>query len=148
MRYPTVRYLVVIGIGALVDLGVALALRLATGWPLWLCAAIGFVAASAANFWLFERWAFRSSRPQSARSDGVAGRLIGVYGAGLLTILTRIGVIGAVGLLGAGAGGAVFDAVRLFCAFVCSFLVNFLVVRRIYRAPTMREGAARTEKSR
>lgn len=121
------KYSVTIGIGFLLDLGIAFIASRGFGLPLELAATIGFVVAFCANYILLELWVF-PARGQACLS---VSRLIATLGAAAVALAFRICVIFILGrILGA---SAFEDVIRLGAGFGTSFVVNYLLVRMIFK---------------
>lgn len=121
------RYFAAVLVALVVDLSVAMALRTLLGAPLVAAAAGGFVVATAVNYVAFEFWAFR--RPDARFS---MKRLAGTYGSALGAMAVRLVAVLLLGLIP--GDGALLDLGRLGAAAAVSFVVNYLIVSRVFAA--------------
>ncbi|OZB17107.1 MAG: hypothetical protein B7X53_07245 [Hyphomonas sp. 34-62-18] len=123
------KYSVTIGIGFLLDLGIAFTASRGFGLPLELAAAIGFIAALCVNYILLELWVF----PARGQASLSATRLAATLGAAAIALGSRIFIIFVLGtILG---NSAPEDAIRLGAGFGTSFVVNYLLARLIFKRP-------------
>lgn len=129
MRRPW-RYLAVVVVGFGIDLGLALILHRWLGLDLKLSAAGGYVAALAANYLLFETWAFRTgeSRLSLRRLTATVASALIALGVRLVTIAGLTQWIRASDTMTAAA--------ILVAAAALSLLVNWALVSRIFDRET------------
>lgn len=125
-RARALRYAAVVVLGAAIDFVVALVLARGAGLPLTAAAVGGFVTALAANYLLFEFWAFR--REASRFSPGRFGRTVLAAGCALAVRLAVVALLA--GVLG---GDIIGDALVLLCGMGASFIVNYVLVISIFR---------------
>jgi putative flippase GtrA len=119
---------VVVGFG--IDLGLALILHRWFGLDLKLSAAGGFGAALAANYLLFETWAFRT--PASRLS---LRRLGATAASALIALGVRLAAIAGL-TLWIRASDMLTAAAILVAAAALSLLVNWVLVSRIFSRKT------------
>lgn len=114
------RYTAAVVVGLGIDLSLALAVNRLLGLPLVAGAAAGFVGGIVSNYLLFELWVFATRQLRWARFGRIVLAAQGALAVRLGTVwlLDRLGVPPLPTLI-AGAG--------------LSFVVNFLVSRRIIR---------------
>ena len=114
------RYTLAVVVGLGIDLSLALAVNRLLGLPLVVGAAAGFVGGILSNYLLFELWVFATRQLRWARLGRIVLAAQGALAVRLGTVwlLDRLGVPPLPTLI-AGAG--------------LSFVVNFLVSRRIIR---------------
>lgn len=122
----TFRFAVTIVAGAVVDLGVSMALSTFAGVPLRWAAVVGFSCAVLQNYLLFELWAYGG---QQARIS--PKRLALTAASSLVALSIRLAVI--TGLSGYVQTGPAWDFLRLCAAMGVSIGVNYLIVNRIFR---------------
>jgi putative flippase GtrA len=121
------RYFAAVLVALVVDLSVAMALRALLGAPLVAAAAGGFVVATAVNYAAFEFWAFRRA---DARFS--VKRLAGTYMSALGAMAVRLVAVLLLEFLP--GEGALLDLGRLGAAATVSFVVNYLIVSRVFTA--------------
>ncbi|WP_370311652.1 GtrA family protein [Sagittula sp.] len=111
-----VRFFGVSLLGVIFDIAVAYALASHTGIPLWIAAALGFIAAAGVNYMLHEIWTFREGARRLSRV-----RAMKYLGASVATLLTRIAVVAVLeGML-----DGRYPLAILICGAGVSFFVNF-----------------------
>jgi putative flippase GtrA len=121
----TVRYATAVLFGFGVDFGITLALSRLIGLYLELSAAIGFLAALAINYILFEFWVFRSE--SSAVSAARASQTLLAAGAALSV---RVSVIWLVRQM---LGDTLPEAVAaIMLGAAASFSINYLILRVVF----------------
>lgn len=121
------KYSVVVGIGFLLDLGIALLASSWGGLSLELAAAIGFVAALCLNYILLEFWVFSSL----GRASVSVARLVGTLVAAAVALGARISLIYILGwFLDV---SPIEDALRLGTGFAASFVVNYMLTRLVFK---------------
>lgn len=127
------QFVLVSGVGFLVDIAIALLLRNVLGLPLWLAAAISFYAVACLNYLAFEYWVFRrEGRALSMR------RLLGVLGASSVAAVSRIATILALTPLALAqiAEPIARDIALLVAGAGISILVNFCVTKWLVFRPS------------
>ena len=115
------RYLAVVCLGLAADLGLALVLA-ASGAPRGLASAFGLLCGAALNFVLHRAWTFRESR------SGPVSRQVLSYAVSLgITLGVRLAVLAILRAVPVQIG----DAIALLLATGVSFVVNFVLLRRL-----------------
>lgn len=128
-----VRFTVVVGLGLVVDLALALALRGHLGLALPLAAAAGFAAGALVNYILHEVWTFRQAGAPVRMSARRGGLYLVVLAAGFVT---RVGAVAVLQRLLPDPAAA---PVVLGLAIGLSFCVNFLLSRGLAFRPATAE---------
>lgn len=116
-----VRYLAVVVLGLVIDLGLAVLLASA-GLPRAVASITGLVVASASNFFLHRAWTFQSGKERPVGSQ-LVGYLVGLG----LTMLVRMGTLAFVGF----ALPALGNTFALAMAVGVSFVFNFFFLNRL-----------------
>jgi putative flippase GtrA len=129
------RYTLTIVLGFAVDAGVTLLLSRLCGVPLPIATACGFLLALGLNYLLFELWSF--SRQESALSPERFARTILAAGCALAVRVAVVWCAGA--LLGGSLKGSLLAVITGAGA---SFIVNFVLVRRVFNAAGGGNGGA------
>lgn len=128
------RFLAVAVVGVAVDIAIAYALATLLGLPLWIAAALGFVAAAGANYVAHELWTFRDGARQLSLR-----RSLHYLGACAATLAVRLAVVGLLSVRLAGA----YPLAILICGAGASFFVNFAISKLLIFSN--RAGANRTK---
>lgn len=117
--------------GLCVDITVAFALAEVFAVPLRLAAASGLLLAVGFNYVLFEKWVFGTRA-----TPLTLARLVKTVFAAGLAMIVRVATVWAVEtLMGPVASGAVERTfVPLGVGVAASFVVNFLIVKRVFKA--------------
>lgn len=134
MRLKNIRYLVAVGIGASVEFVIAFAVSRVL--PLPVGAAFGFLFGASVGYVLFEFWVFERASRQLA-----IGRLLATFGSAGAALCLRVAVIAA--LSGIVPHTPIGDAFRLAAAMIGSFLVNYLLISRIFQSRALASGGDR-----
>lgn len=119
------RYGAVVVVGLAVDIGVSLGLRLWLGLPLEVTSVAGFSAGLVVNYVLFELWVFGTRRISIKR-------LGQTYLSSLFALGVRVAAIWVLNALWV-SGKPEIDLAKLLAATALSFVVNFVVVRKLLR---------------
>jgi len=116
------RFKLVTLLGLALDLTLAYSVRQALGWPLPLCAAIGFAAGAIFNYLAHEYWTF-----VNRVAGGLSARRFGRYILTVsVTLIIRIALVAAGAMIPFMAG---HDLAVLVAAAGISFIVHFLLAR-------------------
>lgn len=119
------RYTATVAVGLVTDLTVAWLTNRVLSWPLVFCGAIGFATGVAVNYVLFEKWVFRTGRISLPR-------LGKAYAGALGALAVRLGSIAVFAEVLPVPGTSPLAILAM--ATGLSFLVNFVLVRRLLRS--------------
>jgi putative flippase GtrA len=115
------RYLVVVVLGFVLDLGLAI-LLVKGGWSTSFASTAGLVCGATSNFIIHRYWTFSNAEP------GAMIPQILTYAASVAMILPiRLAVLAMLGYLPV----SIDDSLSLFLATGVSFVVNFFVLKRL-----------------
>ncbi|MEP2102691.1 MAG: GtrA family protein [Parasphingorhabdus sp.] len=120
------RYVAAVIIGLVVDLSIALVLRSQFQLSLEISAVLGFLVAIGCNYLLFEFWVFKT--PGASFS---LERMAKTYGSALGALVLRVAIIYVSGFWI--ADGMLPDLLRLAVAIAASFVLNFALLKLVFR---------------
>lgn len=121
------RYLAVVVMGFVLDLGVTLAMNRLVGLSLTLSAAMGFGLALGLNYLLFEFWVFRRGE------RGLSGRRLGAtVVSSVIALSARLIVVEGLSRL-VGTESSLRATAIVLAGALASMAVNYLLVSRVFR---------------
>ncbi len=125
-RYSGFRYTVAVIIGLVFDLSIAMGLRTQLQFSLEASAIIGFFFAVGLNYLLFEFWVFEGRIPSLSLA-----RVAKTYFSAMGALAARVAIIYVSGFWI--ADGTLPDLLRLFAAIAVSFVMNFALLKLVFR---------------
>ncbi|WP_343757531.1 GtrA family protein [Parasphingorhabdus litoris] len=120
------RYLLAVIVGLVIDLAVSIILRSQFQLSLEVAASVGFLVAVACNYLFFEFWVFENGQASFSIS-----RLLKTYIGAIGVLIVRVVIIFVSGLWI--ADGALPDLLRLFASIVASFVLNYALLKLVFR---------------